>query len=214
MALPTPARPPLVARWDAGDAGSRYATRRWRSARAAARDPRMVARALREHGRDLAGGNILDIPCGTGRLRRVLEGTGARVVGADVSRPMLERAAGARAQATAWRLPFGTATFDAVVCCRLVHHLRGGAEREALLRELVRVSRDLVLVSFWDAASLHAWRRRHGLRRRAHSDPRAAIRRSDLERELAAAGAAVLAYEHSLRFVSQQAFAVARVTRG
>ncbi|QDU66150.1 class I SAM-dependent methyltransferase [Engelhardtia mirabilis] len=198
-------------RWTAPGAGEHYAGGRWRSSRAAGRDPRLVRRALLRHARGLRLERVLDVPCGAGRLRPVLEGTGASTVGVDVSPEMLAAApAGLRIQASAWALPFADRSFDAVVCCRLLHHVASDDERAGLLGELVRVSRGLVLVSFWDSSSWHAWRRRAGLRRATHPDTRVALERRTLERLIEGAGARVLGFEHSLRFVSQQAFAIAR----
>ena len=99
--------------------------------------------------------------------------------------------------------------FDVVVSCRFLHHLH---EREALeraLRELLRVSRRLVVASVWDAASLPALRVRLGLKRSEGPRGRCAVRRRLIEELVTASGARVVDWRHSLRFVSQQAFFVA-----
>ncbi len=132
------------------------------------------------------------------------------MLGVDVSRAMLEQDEGLRVQASAWALPFASDSFGTVVCCRLLHHLTEPERRASLIRELVRVSSDLVLASFWDAASLHAWRRRLGLRRGRHPDRRTAVALRVLRAEFEAAGAEILEVRHSLRFVSCQAFLAAR----
>ncbi|MEQ1893157.1 MAG: class I SAM-dependent methyltransferase [Planctomycetota bacterium] len=137
-----------------------------------------------------------------------------RVVGLDASPAML-----AQARATAHpdtelllgdlaRLPFADRSFDAVVCCRLLHHLERAEDLARVVAELVRVSRDLVLVTYWDAAALPAWRRRLLPARRA---PRRFARaRVELETLFERAGAPVVARAWSLRFVSRQAYLVAR----
>ena len=111
----------------------------------------------------------------------------------------------------AFRLPFAGGAFEAVVACRFLHHLHGEDDLLRAVAELVRVSSRLVVASFWDAASLPAWRRRLGLAkdegpsgRRAH--PKRAIRAA-----FEAAGARVVGFRHSFRFVSQQTFAAAVV---
>jgi hypothetical protein len=43
---------------------------------------------------------------------------------------------------------------DAVVCVRLNHHLPTAEERERLVRELMRVARRFVIMTFFDQASL------------------------------------------------------------
>lgn len=194
----------------------RYSGARWSSDARRARDPRLVAALLARH---LAPGPalLLDAPCGTGRLTPVLAARG-RTVGLDVSAPMLAEARRAVQGGAAWvagdvaRLPFRDGTFDAVVCCRLLHHLREPAALEAVLRELVRVSRGLVIASFWDAGSLPALRRAWlGERPR---ETRRSLRRATLVALLARAGADVVGWKHSLRFFSRQAFVAARKRGG
>ena len=203
-------------KWQDPGSGSRYAgPSRWRTPRSALRDPMLVERILTRYGARPSLKPILDAPCGTGRLRGVLERRGMRWVGVDVSPSMLREArAGAPSapslvRALAGRLPFKDDSFDVVVCCRLLHHLHDEEEVEAVVGELVRVSARMVIASFWDSASLHAWRRRVGLRRSEGPKGRRAVSKRALRRAFDDAGAEVVEFEHSFRFVSQQAFAVA-----
>ena len=156
---------------------------------------------------------MLDAPCGTGRLRAVLERRGMRYIGLDVSAPMLAEARRGGdtdlVMGFVDRLPFRDDSFDVVVCCRLLHHLHDHDEAEAVVKELVRVAHRMVIVSFWDAASLHAWRARVGLRRPEGPRGRRALPKRALKRMFDAAGADIVDFQHSFRFVSQQAFAVA-----
>lgn len=215
---------PVSDRWRRDGDGDRYARERFGSARARSRDPRLVARLLRR----LPGGaqvrSVLDVPCGAGRLRDPILEAGAPDTadrlwfGADVSEEMLGAIPGRggdRVRADAAALPFPDDSFDLVVCCRLLHHLPEPSARQAVLRELVRVSRDLVVASYWDAASYQAWRRRTRgpLRRRRGPETRHAVPWTELAAELEAAGAAPVGRAHSLRFVSQQAFFMARKRR-
>jgi SAM-dependent methyltransferase len=163
-----------------------------------------VGRALERHG---VRGAVLDVPAGSGRLAAVLERAAPFVVAADSSAEMLRSAPRpARVRASVFDLPFAVSSFDAVVCCRLLHHLREPADLERAVAELVRVSARLVIASFWDAGSLSAVRERLGLR---PPQSRAAIARGRIAELFARAGATVVGFEHSLRFVSRQAFAVA-----
>lgn len=200
-------------RWLDGAAGSRYVGPRWRTPRAALRDPAIVERILERHGVRPALRPVLDAPCGTGRLRGVLERRGMRYVGVDVSASMLREArrgdASGLCLALVDRLPFKDDSFDVVLCCRLLHHLHDPEESEAVIRELVRVAHRMVIASFWDAASLHAWRARMGLRRASGPSGRTAVSKRALKRMFEAAGTEVVGFHHSFRFVSQQAFAVA-----
>jgi SAM-dependent methyltransferase len=134
-------------------------------------------------------------------------------VGLDVSSTMLAEARKTDTRAALLlgdvsRLPFPDARFDAVVCCRLLHHLAEPAALALVLGELVRVSRGLVIASFWDAGSLPAWRQT--LFPSARAPGRWARSRADLEQAFARAGAEVVGWKHSLRFVTRQAFVAAR----
>jgi SAM-dependent methyltransferase len=199
-------------KWAGQTAAEHYASERFANARSAARDPRLVANLLREHGAD-RGALYLDAPSGAGRLTSVLTSLG-RAVALDANLPMLERAraacAGARAvQASVLALPFADRSFEAVVCCRLLHHLRDARDLERAVRELVRVSRRLVIASFWDSASLPALRVRWGLKQGEGASGRSAMSRADLARLFEGAGAPVAGFRAVMRFVSQQTFLVA-----
>lgn len=197
-------------KWTAPGAGAHYAEARFGSRRAAERDPRIVAALLGAHG---VRGPLLDAPCGTGRLHATLARFALPLCGVDVSPPMLAQARSngstRLARASVEHLPFADGAFDVVVSCRFLHHLRERDELERALRELVRVSRRLIVASVWDAASLPALRVRLGLKRGEGPRGRCAVRRATVEELLASAGARVVAWKHSLRFVSQQAFFVA-----
>ncbi|MDP6762011.1 MAG: class I SAM-dependent methyltransferase [Planctomycetota bacterium] len=196
-------------KWQGEHAAERYTTARFRSRAAAERDPRTVARLLARHGVRRAD-SVLDVPSGTGRLRPALEGLGLWVTGADISPAMLARDPSERSLlAAAECLPFRKGSFDAVVCCRLLHHLTSDDALERTIAELVRVSRGLVLASFWDRNSWPGWRRSMGLR--PDSSGRRPIPKRVLARCFARAGAPIIETTHSLRFLSMQAFAVARV---
>lgn len=199
------------AKWRAPGAGERYARERFQAAHAG-RDPARLARLLDRHLAPAGSACLLDAPCGAGRLLPALAARG-RVVGLDVSPAML---AGARATRAAEllvagdlaALPFDEQSFDAVVCCRLLHHLERDEDLACIARELVRVSRALVLVTYWDAASLPALRRR--LLPSARAPRRFARPRATIEAAFAAAGAEVVERAWSLRFVSRQAYLVLR----
>jgi SAM-dependent methyltransferase len=108
------------------------------------------------------------------------------------------------------RLPLADRSFDAVVCCRLLHHLAAPRDVRAVVRELVRVSRGLVIASFWDAGSLPAFTQRHlpSLGRRA---PRRHVcARGELVLAFEAAGAEVIDFAKSVPLLTRQSFVVAR----
>lgn len=201
----------LARRWDLPASGDAYAHRRWGSKRRENRDAGLIRSLLGRHASNSPLGRILDVPCGTGRLRPFLASRGTYVA-LDASSSMLRQVdCERRALGSAWRLPLADHSVDVVVCCRLLHHVRDADERRALIGELSRVSRGLVLASFWDAASWHALRRRAGWRRASHPDSRVAIDRRVIADEFDQAGARPLGFAHSLRWVSPQTFLAARV---
>jgi demethylmenaquinone methyltransferase/2-methoxy-6-polyprenyl-1,4-benzoquinol methylase len=89
-----------------------------------------------------AAGKVLDVACGTGDLSIALfENTGARVIGVDFCRPMLELAAKKNRQLSfvegdALRLPFDDGAFDAVT---IAFGLRNLSSVKDGLKELRRV---------------------------------------------------------------------------
>ena len=95
---------------------------------------------------DVAGLDVLDVGCGTGRHALRLAARGARVHAVDFSAEMLARArAKAGADAVTFLahdlgqpLPFDARRFERVVCGLVVDHI---ADLPALFREMARVCR-------------------------------------------------------------------------
>jgi SAM-dependent methyltransferase len=89
-----------------------------------------------------AGGRVLDLGCGTGRLSQRLTATGRDVVLLDASDAMLARAVpvvGAPAVlADAFELPFAPGSFDAVVALRVAFHF---SDLGALVRSVAPILR-------------------------------------------------------------------------
>ncbi|MGH9478476.1 MAG: methyltransferase domain-containing protein [Terriglobales bacterium] len=99
-------------------------------------------------GNTRQGGPILlDVGTGDGRMTAWLaEALGARAaIGLDRRTTHLG-VSGARVSADALRLPFADASVEVVSCNLFLHHFHGVAAR-ALLREMGRVARRVVLVS-------------------------------------------------------------------
>jgi SAM-dependent methyltransferase len=98
-------------------------------------------------GRDLelfaewipAGATVLDVASGGGHVARRLREAGATVVTCDPA-PGMRADVLCRAE----DLPFADASFDAVACRAAAHHF---ADVPAAVREMARVSRELVLVA-------------------------------------------------------------------
>jgi SAM-dependent methyltransferase len=166
----------------------------------ARREAALVGRLLdRAGGR---GGEVLDAPCGAGRLVPTLLSRAERVVGVDLSPAMVAAATEALAGevasgrvalsvGSAEALPFQRGAFRAAVCWRLLHHLAAPEERRRVLAELARVARDAVVVSFADAGTLRA----RAARRRGRPSRRAPIAVETLAQDARAAGLDLAAHE-------------------
>lgn len=112
--------------------------------------------------RDAGAGawRVLDLGCGGGHVSYRAAALAAQVVACDVTPAMLDavaRTAAARGlanietrQAAAERLPFGDASFDAVLCRFTAHHW---ADVEAGLRDARRVLKPGGLAVFMDAVA-------------------------------------------------------------
>jgi ubiquinone/menaquinone biosynthesis C-methylase UbiE len=133
------------------------------------REQRIVAQLLTECR--LANGSLLDIPCGFGRFTALCARLGLTTIGADVKFDMLRlavetQASGQWIRASIFALPFADDAVDGVLCIRLFHHRYSFAERQHMLRELARVSRRVILLSFYYFTPVHAvarhWRGTRG----------------------------------------------------
>lgn len=120
---------------------------------------------------------LLDLPCGGGRLSPQMEDFTDFLVEADVGLGQLQhlrthskvKTPTALMTASAFHIPFKDNSVDAVVCCRLCHHLPNAEQRERLIDELLRVARRFVIMTFFDHHSLKNRLRR--ARNRLRSQP-------------------------------------------
>jgi ubiquinone/menaquinone biosynthesis C-methylase UbiE len=117
-----------------------------------------------------SGGHVLDLPCGTGRLTRMLLERGHRVTGADVSEAMLGHARRNYAEyckqydkkspAVKFEIRdvlstgLKTDEFDAITCIRLFHHFAEASTRRLALTELRRICRGTIVVTFLNSFAL------------------------------------------------------------
>jgi ubiquinone/menaquinone biosynthesis C-methylase UbiE len=104
------------------------------------------------------------VPSGAGRLSGIIARHAAKLCEVDYSREMLRlcrrNASGYRplaAVASVFQLPFRDLAFDLVVSIRLSHHIPDLEARRDHLRELFRVSRKFVLLTFFGEES---WKNR------------------------------------------------------
>ncbi|MCU0863171.1 MAG: methyltransferase domain-containing protein [Planctomycetes bacterium] len=189
----------------------RYRDHRFRSGSGSNTDrrEREVLRALL--GRCEAGSGLwLDAPSGAGRMSDELP---AAVVQVDRDAAMLIAAGPERPRvcASVHALPFADGTFAGVLCHRLLQHIPGADERATVLRELARVSRGPVVLSFFDRCSLQHLRRTVRRWFGKTRSGRSAVGRSRFLGELRAAGLEPIAVQAlRLRFVGEQTLVVCR----
>lgn len=105
--------------------------------------------------------SILDLPCGHGRLADFLKGRCKTLVEADWSFTMVSLNRGDHGddgrryfRASALEVPLPDRSVDVVLSFRLSHHLETQELRERHLRELFRVARRAVIVTWFSATSL------------------------------------------------------------
>lgn len=112
-----------------------------------------VRRALEELG--VSQGALLDVPCGTGVAAAAFNALEGRVTAVDMSREMMNFACGrydpetfqGLLQGDITALPFTDGAFDATVTLGFMHRVPERIKRAAM-RELVRVTRRVLVVSF------------------------------------------------------------------
>jgi SAM-dependent methyltransferase len=115
---------------------------------------------------------ILDAPSGHGRFTPQLRSAASeRLVCGDIVVDRLEALVDAEAsEGTPIEvmeldlfkpLPFEDGEFDLVFSFRFFQHVKTQELRDQLIEELARVAKRYVLVSFYEAAAIHAWQKRH-----------------------------------------------------
>jgi SAM-dependent methyltransferase len=174
----------ILARYDSAEGAADYAhkfERRWTERINNWHEQRLLRRMLQSAGVGKLDGLALDLPCGYGRLYSIVREYGPRVIAGDWSFPLLTTArryhldhdAGSGpagyVRATALQLPFPDRAFDLVLSVRLSHHIDEEAERLRHLCEVMRVSRQWVLFTYFDVAS---FKNQTHERRRAYSRKR------------------------------------------
>ncbi len=111
--------------------------------------------------------DLVDVPCGAGRLYSLFRERAGRVVEADWSFHML-RLSREDHRNDAWgyircnglNLPFKDGAFEGVVSIRLNHHFETREERLRHLEETFRVARRVVIATWFSHRSFRAWSRR------------------------------------------------------
>jgi len=172
----------------------------------------MIRCALRRMRRKARFQSVLDLPSGAGRFLPVLAEFNVSVTAMDTSAAMLQE--GRRYAksfhrsyvaivGSAFNVPLADDAVDLVLCARLLHHFPDARQRIDILTELARVARYGIIISFFDATSYYAWRRRRRNLRRGKASKRYSIPREQCRREGEAAGLELLGFTTSLRYCTE-----------
>jgi SAM-dependent methyltransferase len=156
------------------------------------RERSLITRLLGSSGKV---GTLLELPCGGGRLSPSFAPWTDLLIQADTGwgqlfhakqRPPLPTPS-LLMSASGFHIPFRDASLDGVACVRLNHHLPTVDERHRLLRELLRVAKRYVLMTFFDQRSVKA-----RLRQRSKKPPKLTMTMEEV---------AGIAKEHGARLV-------------
>ena len=125
--------------YESEDRAAHYRNNRWtrspRARRTDAKEQSIVESFLHEsinaqmhNGEDLT--RILDLPCGTGRFRNMLERNCKQVWSGDASREMLMQTPPTTGlQMSAHAIPLADDAVDLILCSRLLHHFEHAEQR-------------------------------------------------------------------------------------
>ncbi len=118
--------------------------------------------------RPLPTARILDLPCGYGRFARLLGEAEGRIVSADLSPAMVQKALERQGAAAVplgvvadakQGLPFRDGSFGLIFSVRFFHHLHEDEDRRAVLGEIARATSEWAVVSYYRLNPLHRLQR-------------------------------------------------------
>ncbi len=182
---------PLAQHYQGNEAAD-YDRRRYRGW-ARQKNLRSLERALERALAEVpSGALLLDLPCGTGILRRFLLERGYRLVSSDVSPDMLALAAAqppglGQIRADYSHAPFRPDSFDAVLCIRFLMLLRPDQRADAM-RRLAELSRGPLIFTVTHPYTIKSALRRVRKWLGLYKEKTARLSRADLEQLVAAAG--------------------------
>lgn len=181
----------------------------------------MMRRSLQRIARRAPFHSVLDCPSGAGRFLPMLAKFGVSAIAIDTAAEMLQQArrfehlfpdSAAFIAGSAFELPLPDKSVDVVMCARLLHHFAESEKRRKVLQEFVRVARVGVVISYFDACSYRAWKRRRKVARSGRVTGRHAITRDQCKLEAADAGLQLLGHNALLRYhteITSAAFLIA-----
>lgn len=203
-------------RFNSEGAAKIYSTRHTHS-RKGKREMACIQKALADVKKNTL---LLDLPCGTGRLTYFIHELGFRVVGADYSKHMIHYAQKNTNKSTQTRhkgihfeqqdvmgITHADNTFSATVCNRLFHHYPTAELRQAALKELARVTKGPIVISFFNSYSLSAcWKKIKNLLQNKKPIDRVPISYHAFKKDIEACGLKIQATYYSRFGISPQTY--------
>lgn len=153
---------------------------------------------------------LLDIPCGTGLIGRILLNNPARVIGSDISIEMMDLARSEYGenrfhgfvQADITATPFVRESFACVVVLALMHRLHEGLRRE-VLSEVASLSSRYVIMSYSvESRAQRVKQRVLRTLRPSHIPAPSSVPLPEILREIGSHGFTVLSISHIAHFLS------------
>ena len=201
-----------------GDRVDAYEVRRYsgRSQKFIDRLERACLRQMIRDQKSSPGETVLDIPCGFGRIAPILVEMGLKPLWGDISLAMARRvsmrpdaiAAVGQFVGDAEHVPLASNSVEGATCIRLLEHFRHGETRARVMRELGRVVRSWVIVSFYDRASIHGKTKSLACKLQGKKVVVAMQSRASLLAEANAAGLELKSFRAPARFVHAHTFAL------
>jgi ubiquinone/menaquinone biosynthesis C-methylase UbiE len=168
---------------------------------------RLIDKLLAASG--TAGKSILNVPCGFGRFSQILDRRYSQICCFDFQPEILGLAMRRHSAASTFgvngtirQLPFADGSFDMVMSIRFFHHYFEDEDRLNMLRELQRVTRKSLLITYYKRNFLHELTRRIN----KMDDRIQMLDRSSFLMELAAAGLRPVMERSPLSFLHAQRF--------
>ncbi len=156
--------------------------------------------------------NVIDIPCGTGRLVPLFIDNKISFTGADISREMMEVSRNrfgnsgllnGMVRCDAESMPFRDRSFDSVVSIRFMFHVPREV-RHNILKEMARISKGWLIIDYRHRYTVKYWIKSALSRLGIGKPPSYRISVSDLQSELSAAGINLIRIFPTLRLFSDK----------
>ena len=156
--------------------------------------------------------NVIDMPCGTGRIFPLFISNKISFTGSDISREMMEMARdrfgksgllNGMVRCDAEFLPFRDRSFDSVVSIRFMFHVPKEV-RHNILKEMARISKGWLIIDYRHRYTVKYWIKRYLSSLGIGKPPSYRFSTDDLQNELKSAGIILVRIFPTLRLFSDK----------